>query len=97
MKMFSKIVATGKEWKPCIECGRIFEHGEILCSIATDTDVNVTYWYCSICTERYFSRPEWPGTPQYELQRLERFIEMEKFDEYGRYAKFDTLKYCSNN
>ncbi len=97
MKMFSKIVASGKEWKPCIECGRVFEQGEILCSIATDSGTSVTYWYCHICTERYFGRPEWPGNPRYVLQRLERFMEMEKFGEYERYKQYSNIEHCSKN
>lgn len=56
MKIFSKYTATGKEWKPCIECGRVFFHGEIVSSIATDSDCSVTYWYCHKCIAKFFPK-----------------------------------------
>lgn len=54
MKIFSQIIATGKEWKPCIECGRIFICGEVISSVSSDAGFNVMSWYCCNCIERFF-------------------------------------------
>lgn len=96
MKIFSKIIATGKEWKPCIECNKVFEHGEILCSISRDDRLYVTYWYCHLCTERFFGR-ELPIDHDYRLHRLVRFIESKKFNNYSRYTLYSNLGNCSLN
>ncbi len=54
MRIFSKIIATGREWKPCIECDRVFKEGEIISSIEHGNGLTVTYWYCHRCIERFF-------------------------------------------
>jgi len=96
MKIFSKIIATGKEWKPCIECGRAFEHGEILCSISTDAGLSVTYWYCHRCIER-FCGEELYIDHEYIWHRAGRFIESRKFHNYGRYTLYSNIGKCSLN
>jgi hypothetical protein len=54
MKIHRRIIATGKEWKPCIECGKKFEQGEILTAIDSEGNAGVVYWYCEECTDKLF-------------------------------------------
>lgn len=49
-----RIIATGKEWKPCVECGKKLEAGEILTAIASGTNAGIVHWYCEKCTDRFF-------------------------------------------
>lgn len=95
MKIFSQIIATGKEWKPCIECGRVFVHGEIISSISTDSGLSVTYWYCCECIER-FSLNLYVD-PEYICHRADRLIELGKFNNYERLTPYDSIEYCSQN
>lgn len=87
MKIFSQAIATGKEWKPCRGCGRVFEHGEVISSVSDDSGFNVTSWYCHECIDGYFmtdlyynerkcldNRVDWA----YTHRRLDRIIELEK-------------------
>ena len=83
MKIFSQIIATGREWKPCAECGRVFVCGEVISSISSDTDISVTYWYCCECIERFFP-PNLYVNREYMCHRVDRLIEMEKFNNYER-------------
>lgn len=54
MKIHRRIIATGNEWKPCIECQKKFEEGEILTAIDTESSRGVIYWFCEKCTEELF-------------------------------------------
>lgn len=54
MKIHRRIIATGIEWKPCIECQKKFEEGEILTAIDTESSRGVIYWFCEKCTEELF-------------------------------------------
>ena len=56
MKIFSMYTCTGKEWKPCIECGKVFEHGEIKHAIEHGNGCMVTSFYCRKCVARYFPK-----------------------------------------
>jgi hypothetical protein len=56
MKIHRQIIATGKEWKPCIECGGKFEVGEVLTAIDSEGNAGVVYWYCERCADKFFSR-----------------------------------------
>ncbi len=96
MKIFSQAIATGREWKPCIECGRVFECGEIISSISTDSDCSVTYWYCCECIER-FSQPKLYVDPEYICHRVDRLIELKKPNHYERYTPYDNIARCSLN
>ena len=97
MKIFSKAIATGREWKPCIECGRTFEHGEIISSISTQNGAHVTYWFCHLCIARYFIAPENLYIDlEYMFCRADRLIEMKKFNN-KRYAPYSNIKHCSLN
>jgi len=53
-KIHRQIIASGREWKPCVECGRTFEAGEILTAIDTESNTGVVYWFGEQCTERYY-------------------------------------------
>lgn len=88
MKIFSQCIATGKEWKPCIKCGKVFEQGEVISSVSTDAGFSVTYWYCCECIDNYFmtnlhynergyldNRVDW----EYMTYRMDRIISLEKF------------------
>jgi len=96
MKIFSQIIATGKEWKPCIECGEVFVWGEIISSISIDSGFSVTYWYCCECIERFF-RPTFYIDPEYICHRVDRLIELEKFNNYERYTPYGSIERCSQN
>jgi len=89
MNIFSQVIATGKEWKPCRGCGRVFEEGEVISSVSHDdaADAYVTYWYCYKCIDGYFgtdlyynergclcSRVDW----KYMTRRMNRILETEK-------------------
>jgi len=54
MKIHRQIIATGREWKPCIECGRRFEPGEVLTAIDTESNAGVKHWFGEQCTEELF-------------------------------------------
>jgi len=54
MKIHRRIIATGIEWKPCVECRKKFEQGEILTAIDTEGNRGVVYWFCEKCTESLF-------------------------------------------
>ncbi len=98
MKIFSKAIATGREWKPCIECGKIFSCGEIISSISTQNGAMVTYWYCYKCIERFFRpRPCTEYDPEYICHRVDRLIELKKFNKYKRYAAYSNIESCSRN
>jgi hypothetical protein len=76
MKIFSQAIATGKEWKPCVECGGVFEEGEVITSIATDNNFGVSYWYCSKCFDGWgWSVPLYDH--QEDTDRIDRFFELE--------------------
>jgi len=78
MKIFSKAIATGKEWKPCIECGSVFEWGEIISSISSDAGLSVTYWYCCKCIKRSFrSKLYIEENSDYICNRVDRLICLE--------------------
>ena len=49
-----QIIATGREWKACIECGQSFEAGEVLTAIDTHSNNGVIAWFCESCTEHLF-------------------------------------------
>ena len=53
-KIHRQIIATGNEWKPCVECGRKFEPGEILTAFDTESHNGVLSWFCEKCTQRLF-------------------------------------------
>ena len=53
-KIHRQIIATGNEWKPCVECSRTFEPGEILTAIDTQSNAGTLSWFCEECTERLF-------------------------------------------
>lgn len=57
MKIFKQTIASGNEWKPCIDCGKRFVIGEIITAIENDTGSCVDYWYCSECFDRYWFAP----------------------------------------
>ena len=64
MKIHRRIIATGNEWKPCVECDRPFEAGEVLTAIDTEDNRGTLYWFCEECTERFFGhllRRGWRG------------------------------------
>ena len=99
-KIFSKAIATGREWKPCIKCGKVFACGEIISSITTDSGFNVTYWYCRSCTAGFFRKNEYiDENPFYVCHRLDRFADIVKFDNYDRYVLQGpiTIKYLNEN
>jgi len=48
--IYKQIVATGREWKGCEQCGRRFEAGEILTAVKIYSGM-VVYWECCDCTE----------------------------------------------
>jgi len=54
MKIHRQIISTGKEWKPCTECDKKLEEGEILTAIDTENNTGVLYWFCEECTEKLF-------------------------------------------
>ncbi len=54
MKIHRRIIATGNEWKSCIECKSKLVEGEILTAIDTEGNQGVLYWYCEKCTERFY-------------------------------------------
>ena len=56
MKIFSRYTATGKEWKPCISCDKVFEHGEIKYAIENGNACEVRSFYCRKCMSRYFPK-----------------------------------------
>jgi hypothetical protein len=65
MKFHRRIIATGNEWQPCIECQQRFEAGEVLSAVDTESNAGVLYWFCEECTERLFGfllRQGWRGT-----------------------------------
>ncbi len=95
MKIFSQGIASGREWKPCIECGRVFESGEIITSISTDSGFSVRYWYCCLCIERY-CLGGFSGDPEYICDRVDRHIELEKSNNYDRYTPYG-IERCSQN
>lgn len=96
MKIFKQITASGKEWKPCIECGRRFEHGEIITALSRDDGICVRYWYCSGCIESWW--PLWslpavesPGPKEYFVHLKEDVIEkmdIDRFNGTGRRALY---------
>ncbi len=53
-KIHRQIIATGNEWKPCIECKRKFESGELLTAFDTESNAGVLSWFGEQCTERLF-------------------------------------------
>lgn len=78
MKIHRRIIATGNEWKPCIECKKKVEQGEILTAIDTEGHRGVIYWFCEKCTEELFGyllREGWRKT-----WRLNRQGKREKID-----------------
>jgi len=95
MKIFSKVIATGREWKPCIECGRTFEHGEILSSISTQNGAHVTYWYCHLCIARYFPENLYIDL-EYMFHRVDRLKEIKKFNN-KHYTPYSNIERCSAN
>lgn len=54
MKIHRQIIASGREWKPCVECGQPFEAGEMLTAIDSESNAGVLYWFGEQCTERMF-------------------------------------------
>jgi len=96
MKIFSQSIASGTEWKPCIECGRVFECGEIITSISTDSGFSVRYWYCCLCIERFCPKGFFDD-PEYICDRLDRLIELERFGNYGRYIPYCRVESYSQN
>jgi len=65
MKVHKRIVATGNEWKPCVECRTPFEANEILSAIDIGGNDGVVYWFCEQCTEKLFGhllRQGWRNT-----------------------------------
>jgi len=54
MIIHRRIIATGNEWKSCVECHRKFEKGEILTAIDSEGSQGVIYWFCEKCTEDSF-------------------------------------------
>lgn len=50
-----QIIATGREWKPCVECVKDFEPGEILTAINhCGVGGGVRAWYCEQCLHEHF-------------------------------------------
>lgn len=81
MRIFSRAIATGKEWKPCIECGKVFEEGEAIASFSRDNGAMCTYWYCCDCIEKYiYGRQQRCGEDEitYIPHRMQRLIDLEK-------------------
>ena len=54
MKIHRRIIATGNEWKSCIECKNKPVKGEILTAIDMEGNQGVIYWFCEKCTEKLF-------------------------------------------
>ena len=54
MRIHRRIIATGREWKPCIECNQKFDKDEILTAVDTDSNRGVMFWFCEKCTEELF-------------------------------------------
>lgn len=54
MKIHRRIIATGREWKPCVHCNRKFDAGELLTAMDYEGNSGVIYWFCEECTERLF-------------------------------------------
>jgi len=52
-QIYKQIIATGREWKGCEQCGRRFEMGEIITAMQIYSGM-VVYWECSDCTEEWF-------------------------------------------
>jgi len=102
MKIFSQSTASGTEWKPCIACGRVFECGEIITSLSSDSDCDVMYWYCCLCLEWFWAggaladRGYW-ADPEYIDDRFDRLVELEQFKNYARYVPYYRLESCSQN
>ena len=86
VRIFSRAIATGKEWKPCVECGKVFEEGEAIASFSRDDGAYCTYWYCSDCIGKYIydnpQRYEYEGVYDEEIaymrHRIQRLTEVEK-------------------
>ncbi len=81
MKIHRRIIATGNEWKPCVECKRKFEQNEILTAIDTESFIGVIHWICEKCTENiygYLLRKGWRQT-----WRLNRKGKREEIDFNG--------------
>jgi len=91
MKIFSKAIATGKEWKSCIECGKVFFEGEIIASFSNDNGCHCTYWYCSDCIKKFFSGPRLLSDDErgYIRNRIMREAETEKSLNGNRYMLFE--------
>ena len=51
-KIHRQIIATGREWKPCVECGHKFEAGEVLAAV--DIHAGIVHWFCEECAQRLF-------------------------------------------
>jgi len=84
MKIHRQIVATGREWKPCRQCGRKFEDGEILTAVDTESHTGTLYWFCETCTEARFGhllRQGWPGT--WKISRADGSAEEVDWNEAG--------------
>lgn len=98
MKIFSKTVATGKEWKPCIECGRVFECGEIISSISSDAGFSVTYWYCCKCIEGFSGLKLYAEyNSDYICNRIDRLINLERSNNHKRYETYGNIERLSLN
>jgi hypothetical protein len=53
-KIHRQIIATGNEWKPCVECGGKFDLGEVMTAIDTGSNAGVVHWFCDECTDRLY-------------------------------------------
>ena len=81
MKIHRQIIASGREWKSCVECNKKLVQGEILTAIDTESNSGVIYWFCEKCTEELFGyllRKGWRQT--WRLRRKgksEKLVSME--------------------
>jgi len=53
-KIHRQIIATGREWKPCVGCGTKLQSGEILTAIDGESNAPIRHWFCEACTELYY-------------------------------------------
>jgi len=84
MKIHRRIIATGREWKPCCECGQKFDEGEILTAVDVGGNSPMVYWLCEDCTERYFGhllRQGWRST--WKIRRADGAAESVDWDKVG--------------
>lgn len=84
VEIHKRIIATGREWKPCCRCSRTFEAGEILTAVDVGGNAGVQYWFCEQCTEIHFGhllRQGWRGT--WKIHRKDGAVEEVDWNKAG--------------